>query len=242
MKKERFVIFDGIDGSGKGTLVNVLAEWARQRRMKVFDIREYGRKFHGMPEPEEIKKYDVLLSAEPTFSLVGQAIREEIVRHNGRDYTAMETAQAYALDRLILYRRVIVPALKMGKIIFQERGLTTSVCYQPIQADPITVKKILQLSGNQLAMRYRPDLFVIVDVKPETAIKRLAGRMEKKDAAIFEKLAFLKKARARFMSVWYEKLFTAAGSRVVHISTDMPVAESRRAVLAEWEMFLGRKK
>lgn len=242
MKKGKLVIFDGIDGSGKGTLVNVLADWARRRRLKVLDMREYGRKYHSMPEPEEIKKYDVLLSAEPTFSLVGQAIREEIVRHNGRDYTAMETAQAYALDRLILYRRVIVPALKLGKIIFQERGLTTSVCYQPIQADPISVRQILQLSGNQLAMRYRPDLFVIVDVKPETAIRRLAGRMEKKDAAIFEKLAFLKKAQARFKSGWYKKLFTAAGSRVTYISTDVPVTESRRAVITEWERFLGRKK
>ncbi|MFA6553244.1 MAG: hypothetical protein WCT27_02355 [Patescibacteria group bacterium] len=241
MKKGRLVIFDGIDGSGKGTLVNILADWAEQRRLKVFDMREYGRTYHSMPEPEEIKKYDVLLSAEPTFSLVGQAIREEIVRHNGRDYTAMETAQAYALDRLILYRRVIIPALRMGKIIFQERGLTTSVCYQPIQADRITVRQILRLSGNELAMRYRPDLFIIVDVKPETAIGRLAKRMEKKDSAIFEKLVFLKKAQARFMSGWYKRLFEAAGSRVVYVSTDVPVADSGQTVIAEWERLIGRK-
>ncbi|MFH1207902.1 MAG: hypothetical protein V1668_04915 [Patescibacteria group bacterium] len=240
MNKGKLVIIDGIDGSGKGTLVNALADWAKRKQLKVFDLREYGRMHHSLPEPEEIKKYDVLLSAEPTFSLVGQAIREEIVRHNGRDYSATETAQAYALDRLILYRRVIIPALKMGKIIFQERGLTTSVCYQPIQADRITVRQILQLSGNKLAMRYRPDLLIIVKVKPEVAIKRLAQRLEKKDSAIFERRIFLEKAQQRFAAKWYKMIFTRHGSRVVYVSTDVPVAESGSAVIAEWKRLLNR--
>ncbi|MFA5052355.1 MAG: hypothetical protein WC544_04850, partial [Patescibacteria group bacterium] len=176
-------------------------------------------------------------SAEPTFSLVGQAIREEIVRHNGRDYTAMETAQAYALDRLILYRRLIIPALLAGKFVFQERGFSTSICYQPIQNDPLSVRRILQLAGNRLARQYRPDLLVIVTVDPRLAMDRLMKRYEKKDAAIFEKLRFLRRAQARFRAPWFKKIFTRAGSRVEYIDTDVPQSESEKQVINIWEHF-----
>lgn len=236
--KGKLVMFDGIDGSGKGTLVSALAAWAKKHHLKVFDLRAYNRRHHTLPEPSELKRYDVILSAEPTFSLVGQAIREEIVRHNERVYTAMETAQAYALDRLILYRRVIIPALQAGKYVFQERGFSTSICYQPIQKDTLSIRKILKLEGNQLALRYRPDLLVIVTVDPHLAMRRLTRRYDKKDAAIFEKLHFLQKAQRRFRATWFQKIFTQAGSRVEYIDTDQPQVRSERQMVELWEHYL----
>lgn len=232
------MIIDGIDGSGKGTLVGALAGWAKQKKLKILDLVEYGKKYQSLPEPDQLKPYQVIVSAEPTFSLIGRAIREEIVRHNKRDYSALATAQAFALDRYILYKRVIIPALEQGKYIFQERGVTTSICYQPIQAEALSLKRIMELEGNQLTLKYRPNLLIITVLKPETAMSRLAKRDGKKDGAIFERLAFLKKAQKRFKSNWFKQIFTKCGSKVIYINTSGAREKNTKEIVRIWEAFL----
>src|SRR3989339_1426636 len=103
-----FVMIDGIDGSGKGTLVQalVLYAWRADPRRRILDLRSYGNKYHSLPQPSELKNYDIIVSSEPSFSLIGRAIRDEIVHNNKREYSALATAQAFALDRSVLYRRV----------------------------------------------------------------------------------------------------------------------------------------
>jgi len=227
---------DGIDGSGKGTIIKALSDWALAKRMKVFDLKNYWKTKHTFPEPEEIKNYDVIISGEPTFSMVGQAIREEIVRDNNRSYSAWTTAQAFSLDREILYRRVIIPALEQGKIIFQERGVTTSMIYQPVQKEPLELEKILELSGNQLSLQYRPDLLIITLVDPKEAVRRLAER-DKKDNTIFEKLPFLEKLSERFAAPWFREFMEKQGSEFVYLKTDKTVYDTMEESIKIWEKF-----
>lgn len=236
-KKGILVMVDGIDGSGKGTAVNALAGWATAKKMKVLDLKDYWKTKHTFPEPKEINEYDAIVSAEPTFSMVGQAIRQEIVRDNGRHYSAWTTAQAFSLDREILYRRVIIPALEQGKIIFQERGVTTSMIYQPVQGEPLELEKILELSGNKLALEYRPDLLIIALVDPKEAVRRLAER-EKKDNTIFEKLPFLEKIAARFAAPWFRELMESRGSQFVYLKTDKTVYDTIEESVKIFENFI----
>ncbi len=232
---------DGIDGSGKGTIVKALADWALAKRMKVLDLKDYWKTKHTFPQPEEIAKYDVIISAEPTFSMVGQAIREEIVRENSRPYSAWATAEAFSLDREILYRRVIIPALEQRKIIFQERGVTTSLIYQPVQKEALELEKILNLSGNKLALEHRPDLLIITLVEPKEAVRRLAKRA-KKDNTIFEKLPFLKKISKRFSAPWFRELMEKRGSEFVYLKTDKTVYDTIEEAVNIWEKFLKKHK
>lgn len=241
MRKGILIIVDGIDGSGKGTIVKAMADWAKAKGLKVLDLKDYWLKKHTFPEPKEIAKFDCLISAEPTFSMVGQAIREEIIKDNSRHYSAWTTAEAFALDREILYRRIIIPALKQGKYIFQERGITTSLVYQPIQKEPLSIKKILSLSGNKLALKYRPDLLIITSVDPKIALKRLALR-NKKDGTIFEKLLFLKKLNKRFSASWFRKLFEKHGSKVVYLMTNKTIYDTIEEAVEILENFLASQK
>ncbi|HJX06392.1 MAG TPA: thymidylate kinase [Candidatus Nanoarchaeia archaeon] len=224
-----FVIIDGLDGSGKSLIVNGLADCLKKQGKRVFELKEYWKSSHSLPEPEELYDYDVIISAEPTYSLVGYAIREEIIRHNKRDYSALTTATAYSLDRLILYQRIILPLLEKGKTIIQDRSVTTSIVYQPIQAEPLSLNKVLSLKGNQLALEHRPDLLLITDVKPEVCMERLGAREGKKDNSIFENLEFQRKAYKRFKSKWFRKLFEERGSRVVYLDA----SKSKEEVVAE---------
>jgi len=240
-KKGILVIVDGIDGSGKGTIIQHFGQWARKKKMKVLDLRKYGQKYHSLPDPAELKKYDAILSAEPTFSLIGRAIREELVKDNGREYSAHATAQAFSLDRYLLYQRIIIPSLEQGKFVFQERGLTTSIAYQPLQAEPIYLPEILSYEGNKLALKYRPDLLIITELPPQLVIKRLDSRLAKKDDAIFENLPFLKKAAKQFSAKWFKKIFEAEGSQVCYLDSSQSIAYGKKLAINCLEKFLAEK-
>lgn len=235
MAKGKFIMIDGLDGSGKGTAVSALRDYFESQGKKIFDLREYWKQTNDIPELEEVMDYDVICTSEPTFSMVGKVIREEIVRTNKRQYSGMTTAQAFALDREILYKKLILPAKKAGKIIIQERGVTTSLAYQPVQNERIQLKEIINIPGNQMAIKNAPDLLIIVKVDPEVAIERLQAR-EKKDQAIFENLVFQRNVQYRFESEWLKKLFTHYNSNVVYLDTNQPstIEDTKNKTVTIW--------
>ena len=238
MLKNRFVIVDGLDGSGKGTIVDALQKWAEKKGMKVLDLRSYCREKGTLPEPGEVAQYDAIISAEPTFCYVGKAIREELIRATDRQYSALSLTHAFALDREMLYNRVLIPAIKAGKYIFQERGISSSLVYQPVQ-EHIQLSEIIRLPGNRVAMQFAPALFIVATVKPETVISRLSAR-EKKDHSIFDNLTFQRNLDSRFRSDWLKQLFEQHGSKVVYVSTDEPKTadETQNEAVKVFEDFL----
>jgi dTMP kinase len=202
-----FIIIDGIDGSGKGTIIKEWKNYFESQNKKIFDLKEFWLQNNRHPEFSEIKDFDVLSSAEPTYVWTGKAIREEMIK-NGNDYSAKSIANAYALDRLVLYKRLIVPFLKLNKTVIQDRSLSTSLCYQPLQDGSITIEEVADIEGNRFALENAPDYLIIADLKAEEAMKRLGDRIGKKDDAIFEKKEFLLKAREVFLSEKFQNYFT----------------------------------
>lgn len=231
-----FVIVDGIDGCGKGTIADALAAARRAEGARVFDLREFAKREHRLPEPEELAGFDVIISAEPTHTWIGTAIREELIRDNGRSYTARATADAYALDRLILYRRVLLPARAHGKDIIQERSVTSSIVYQPIQAEPMELPTLLQLEGNAFTLSHPPDLCIIVSTDPPRAVQRLQLRKAKQDAAIFEKLPILQALHERYHAPWFRSLLATRGWRVDFLDANGAVEDAVGQATKLWRM------
>ncbi|MEA3272368.1 MAG: hypothetical protein U9P90_01720 [Patescibacteria group bacterium] len=222
------IIIEGIDCCGKGTIVETWTSMLIKEGKQVFDLRTFEKDEKRLPEYEEIQNFDVLLSAEPTFAWVGEAIREEIIRSNAQKYSALSTAHAYALDREILHRRVLIPARQGGKIILQERSVAASMVYQPIQGNSVSLEEVLAIPGNKLACENPPNYLVIPKLKPETAIQRLAERKGKQDDAIFEKLDFLRKSAEEFYSDWFKKFWKDLGTKVVYLNTEGTLEETKR--------------
>lgn len=236
--KKRFVMVDGLDGSGKGVIVNALKKWAEQKQLKVLDLRTYCKEKNRFPEPEEINDFDVIVSCEMSYCWVGGALREEIVRKSNRSYSTISTAHAFSLDREILYKRVIIPALKQNKYVFQERGVITSIVYQPVQGN-ISLTDIMRLPGNKLALQNAPDILIISQVAPETVMQRLSQR-QKHDKAIFEEINFQRKVEQRYNSQWLKNLFESHGSRVIYLDTNFPktAEDTEKETIKIWEDFL----
>src|SRR3989339_1280935 len=192
-----FIMIDGIDGSGKSSVIQAFKEHLAGQGTAIFDLKKYWKEQDRYPELNEFKSYDFIFSCEPTRVGIGQIIRDELIKQ-GNNYPTRAIAEAFSLDRLVLYNKIIIPLLKAGKCLIQDRGISTSLAYQP--SNKLTLDDIKNLTGNKLALKYRPDHLILLDVDPQQALQRLKGRTNKNDGAIFEKLNYQKKNAKEFKS------------------------------------------
>lgn len=228
-----FVVFDGLDGSGKTTLARTFLDVLARRGLKIFDIAAYGKETGSMPLPW-IPDKDVIFSAEATHSWVGAAIRQELIR-SAAGYDGKIVAAAYSLDRFILYRRFLLPMLKAGTPVISDRSATTSIIYQPIMENSPTLDEVLALPGNRQALEHAPGHIVIAKASASICMSRINARLDKKDDAVFEREAFLKKAEERFGSAWFRELWENQGSKIHYLNAELPLeqAKAEAAKLAE---------
>lgn len=218
----RFIMVDGIEGCGKSTIVRSWKEFLAKQGNAIFDLKEYYQSNHRYPEFAEVKPYDFIINAEPSFAGVGQVIRDELIKQ-GNNYPPRAIAEAFSLDRLISYQRLLIPAIADGKCIIQDRGVSTSLCYQALAADT-PINFLTALPGNEQALRYRPDHLVLVNVPVDAALQRLAKRFDKVDAAIFDKASFQQQAADRFASADYRRIFEERGTKIIDFSAEEDIA------------------
>lgn len=109
------IIFEGIDGTGKSTQVELLAKC----------LREQGR--------------EVVTSREPTDGPFGKKLRESMIL--GR-HTPEEELQLFLDDRRDHVERVIRPALAEGKVVILDRYYFSTMAYQGARGfDPEEIRK-----------------------------------------------------------------------------------------------------
>lgn len=201
-KDGEFIMVDGIDGAGKSTIINTWVEHLAENK-DILDLRSVWQE-NRFPTQEEINSADVIVSAEPTSIGVGSSIRNDLIQSR-TDYPSTSIAQAFALDRLILYNKVILHALNQEKIVLQDRGVSSSLCYQSLQTE-LSISDIAQLEGNKFVLNYLPDYLIIADVSITNALDRLSLR-KNKDNSFFERRKFLKQAKERFLSEKFQNFF-----------------------------------
>jgi thymidylate kinase len=214
-------MIDGIAGSGKSTLLNALKVNLATTSMRVFDMQTWNAKNTQPPTFEEIADYDLYFLFEPTKSWVGSAIREEI-SFNKDKYSARAQAEAFALDRMIQYSRLVIPALSSGKIIIQDRGVTTSLVYQGHMDNTIDRRGVAELTGNALALEYSPQHLILTYLDPQIALQRRGNRNDS-SKGMYEETELLRRAQATFHSEAFCGFINAHGTQihVVDTSTDI---------------------
>lgn len=149
MDMKNFITFEGGECSGKTTI-----------------IQEIIRKF------EELN-IDYITTREPGGIRIAEDIRNIILDINNTEMTPECEALLYAASRMQHLSQKVLPALEQGKVVLCDRFLDSSIAYQGC-ARGLGLDKVLR--ANSFALDYLPGLTIFIDVTPDVALKRLAGR------------------------------------------------------------------
>jgi len=162
--------FEGAEGSGKSTQIELLAE-----------------ELLGMG-------HEVLVTREPGGTEIGEEIRHLLIHaKSGQNMVPEAELLLFAAARAQLVRELILPELQKGSIILCDRFLDSTTVYQgaarSIASDPVSFI-------NQFAVGpVSPDLTFILDVPAEESIRRvkrratdIPDRMEQENADFYHKV------------------------------------------------------
>ena len=169
-----FITFEGGDGSGKTTQINLLATWL------------------------ESKGKTVVLTREPGGTDLGVELRD-IILHRAGFIAPRAEALLYAADRSHHIHTLVKPALDRGDIVLQDRYLDSSVAYQGAGRvlDPDEVRE-LSLWGTE---RLMPLLTVLIDVPASVARARMAQTERKYDRLEAEAEDFHTRVRESYLAL-----------------------------------------
>lgn len=230
MKTGTFIMIDGIAGSGKTTVIQAMFDHLQTLGLRSFRLQDW--KESHPPTFKEIPDFDVYFTFEPTRQWIGAAIRGEMSRAD-QPYGGEELAYAFAIDREIMYRRLIMPALEAGKIIVQDRGVSTSIIYQPIQSNSLSLEEILLLPGNNLALQLAPTHLVLTSTPVEKIIDRIRNRPASQGAAgVFADVELARRVDARYREPWFRELFESRGTRIHTLDTSGTLEQSKSNAIA----------
>ena len=175
-----FITFEGIDGVGKSTQLDLLQSWLEGR----------GR--------------EVLRTLEPGGTELGQEIRHLLLHRKG-DVAARAEALLYAADRAHHVATKIRPALTDGKVVLSDRYFDSSVAYQGAarELDVTEVRNISLWAVDHLV----PDLTVLLDLDAHAAILRRNKTGTEPDRLEREKVDFFERARSQYLELAKEPRF-----------------------------------
>lgn len=168
-----FITFEGSEGVGKSTQCQILA-----RRLE-----------------DKLKK-NVVLTREPGGTEFGEALREILLNPNVPPMHEMSELLLMFAARAEHLARVIKPALANGNIVICDRFTDASFAYQGggRGMDPQQIAQLEQLVQGQ----FTPDLTFLLDLEPETGLRRAATRSEQ-DRFEQEKIQFFQRVRAAYL-------------------------------------------
>jgi len=165
-----FVAFEGGEGSGKSTQIELLAA----------ALREEGR--------------TVTVTHEPGATRVGAQIRH-LLLHGEDPLTPRAEALLFAADRALHVDTVIRPALEAGEVVLTDRFVDSSLAYQGAgrELSAEDVHRVSRWATGGL----RPDLTVLLDIPAAQGLDRARGRGAA-DKLEGESLAFHDRVRESF--------------------------------------------
>jgi len=149
-----FISFEGLDGCGKTTQVELLEAYL------------------------ETRDFEVIATREPGGTELGETLRQ-IVLHGGKISPWAEVA-IFAAARAELVDQLIEPALRRGAIVLSDRFVDSSLVYQGV-ARGLGIENVLQLNlhATQGLLPDRTFLLMVDEKLSEARVGEERDRMER---------------------------------------------------------------
>lgn len=153
MSKGLFITFEGGEGAGKSTQIQLFADYLRQN----------GHRF--------------ILTREPGGSEGGEAIRSLLLKGDANKWDKLTEILLFSAARRDHMVKKIWPALEQGMTVISDRFADSTLAYQGYgygANDEIiqTVQNTYQLIANG----FKPDITFILDIDPKIGVARSMDR------------------------------------------------------------------
>ena len=156
----RFLVFEGIDGSGKSTAAKLLYERLNNEGFRV------------------------ILTKEPSLATeAGKKIREILT--GKMQASVRERQQLFTDDRKEHLERVIMPALKEGKVVISDRYFFSTLAFGA--GTGVDLEWLVEINKNFVM----PDIAFLITVSPQVGLQRIRSRGQ--GAELHDKLGILER-------------------------------------------------
>jgi len=160
-----FFVFDGVDGAGKSTQLEMFVQWLRA------------------------KNHDVVTCKDPGSTDLGEKLRAVLLGNHEIEISMRAEMMLFTTARTQLIQEIVKPALEKKQTVVLDRYILSTVVYQGHagQLDPEEIWRI-----NQIATAgTMPDATFVLDVPVSVAKERLGSsldRVESRGDEYFEKV------------------------------------------------------
>lgn len=175
MSKGLFITFEGIDGCGKSTQLNLLKEEFTSKGIRFIEVRE------------------------PGGTAVGEKIRTILLDRKNDSMTRMAELLLFEAARAQITEEVIVPALSDGINVICDRFYDSTTAYQGY-ANKMG-RDLTDFLNLKATNETYPDITILLDIDPQTAYERRTGRGEEEDRIEKQGLSYQEKVREGYLEL-----------------------------------------
>lgn len=177
MNKGKFIVFEGGEGSGKSTILDMVYEYLIENNIKCIKTREPG----GVSISEDIRRL--------------------LLNSNNMKMDAKTEALLYAAARRQHLVERVIPALENGSLVLCDRFIYSSLAYQGY-ARNIGINSIYDI--NKFAIEdYMPDLNILFDLPPEVGLERIRKNKNREVNRLdLEEIDFHNKVRLGYLKIY----------------------------------------
>ena len=150
VKRGRYIVVEGLEGSGKTTAIKTVKRFLTEYQMKY------------------------VVTREPGATYVGESIRNILQDDSHEQLDPRTELLLFYAARIELLSHIIKPALDDGSWVLSDRFELSSFAYQGGGRKIDT--SFIQLLSNFCVGELQPDLIIFLDVSPEIGLKRAKAR------------------------------------------------------------------
>jgi len=203
MIRGKFITFEGSEGSGKSTHAKLLSHFLKRKGFSVIFLRE------------------------PGGTAISEKIRAILLNPQNKSIVPEAEMLLYMAARAQLTKKIILPALKKGKIVICDRFLDSTIAYQGYGLG-LKVKTIKYIGSSTIGIK--PDLTIFMDLPTHKGLRR-CGKI--KDRIEQRSLAYHKRVRAGYLKLAKEE---PQRIKIIKVDEEKNKTQERIRQIIRWHL------